>query len=81
MGQVTFSCGHTVAYMRDEKPKRCPQCKYQKAVDEKADKELKKKGKFGKIEEITKTAETDEEKTFKDSDKEVKKSERPARKW
>ena len=77
MGQVTFSCGHTVCYMRDEKPKRCPVCKYQKEIDKKAAKDAKK---LGKIEALTKTAETDDEKMFSDSELEVKKDARPS-KW
>ena len=77
MGQVTFSCGHTVFYMRDEKPKRCPQCKYQKEVDKKAEKIFGKKAK--EIKTLTDT-ETDD-KEFKDAEIEVKKDARPARKW
>ena len=77
MGQITFSCGHTVCYMKDEVPKRCPVCKYQKEIDKKAEKEAKK---LGKVEELTKTAETDSEKMFSDSSVEVKKDERPP-KW
>ena len=77
MGQVTFSCGHTVVYMRDEKPKRCPQCKYQKEVDKKAEKIFGKKAK--EIKTLT-DVETDD-KEFKGAEIEVKKDARPPRKW
>ena len=76
MGQETFSCGHTVCYMGDEKPKRCPQCKYDKAVSKAAEKDFKKKGK--KIDKVTVI---EEENTFKDAEIEVKKDARPERKW
>jgi len=76
MGQVTFSCGHTVCYMkRDPRPKRCPVCKYQKEIDEKVEKELGKKAKEIK----TLTEKETDEKEFKNAEIEVKKDARPKR--
>ena len=76
MGQITFSCGHTVCYMkRDPRPKRCPVCKYQKEVSKETEGEVKKKSKEIKV--LT-TKETDNTE-FKDAEIEVKKDARPKR--